>query len=67
MQEGTDRRLIILAVFALVAVGVVAAILIGRSGGEQRLDRDRGERRRLQGSRSAAAEERQPQGAASRP
>ncbi len=33
MQEGPDRRLIILAVFALVAVGVVAAILIGRSGG----------------------------------
>jgi len=32
MQEGPDRRLIILAVFALVAVGVVAAILIGRSG-----------------------------------
>jgi cyclophilin family peptidyl-prolyl cis-trans isomerase len=33
MQEGTDRRLIILAVFALIAVAVVAAILIGRSGG----------------------------------
>ncbi len=33
MQEGTDRRLIVLAVFALIAVGVVAAILIGRSGG----------------------------------
>lgn len=33
MQEGPDRRLIVLAVFALVAVGVVAAILIGRSGG----------------------------------
>lgn len=32
MQEGTDRRLIILVVFALVAVGVVAAILISRSG-----------------------------------
>jgi len=32
-QKGTDRRLIILAVFALVAIGVVAAILIGRSGG----------------------------------
>jgi len=33
MQEGTDRRLIILAVFALIAVGVVAAILISRGGG----------------------------------
>lgn len=33
MQEGTDRRLIILAVFALVAVGVVAAILISRDSG----------------------------------
>ena len=33
MQEGTDRRLIILAVFALLAIGVVAAILIGRGGG----------------------------------
>ncbi len=34
MQEETDRRLIILAVFALVAVGVVAAILISRGGGD---------------------------------
>jgi peptidyl-prolyl cis-trans isomerase B (cyclophilin B) len=34
MQEGADRRWIILAVFALIAVGVVGAILIGRSGGE---------------------------------
>lgn len=33
MEQGSDRRLIILAVFALVAVGVVAAILISRSGG----------------------------------
>ncbi len=33
MQQGFDRRLIILAVFALVAIGVVAAILISRSGG----------------------------------
>ena len=32
-QQGFDRRLIILGVFALIAVGVVAAILIGRSGG----------------------------------
>jgi cyclophilin family peptidyl-prolyl cis-trans isomerase len=31
-QEGFDRRLIVLAVFAMVAVGVVAAILISRSG-----------------------------------
>jgi peptidyl-prolyl cis-trans isomerase B (cyclophilin B) len=31
---GVDRRWIILAVFALVAVAVVAAILIGRSGGD---------------------------------
>ena len=34
MQEGTDRRWIFLAVFALVAVAVVAAILLGRSGGD---------------------------------
>jgi peptidyl-prolyl cis-trans isomerase B (cyclophilin B) len=34
MEEKTDRRLIILAVFALVAVGVVALILVGRSGGD---------------------------------
>jgi peptidyl-prolyl cis-trans isomerase B (cyclophilin B) len=34
MQEGADRRWIILAVFALVAVGVVAAILIGRGGSD---------------------------------
>ncbi|HEY7949669.1 MAG TPA: peptidylprolyl isomerase [Solirubrobacterales bacterium] len=33
-QKGFDRRLITLGVFALIAVGVVAAILIGRSGGE---------------------------------
>src|SRR5690349_6269974 len=33
-EQGTDRRLIILGVFALIAVGVVAAILIARSGGD---------------------------------
>lgn len=33
MENQTDRRWIILAVFAVVAVGVVAAILISRSGG----------------------------------
>jgi len=33
MAEGRDRRLVIVAVFALVAVGIVAAILIGRGGG----------------------------------
>jgi cyclophilin family peptidyl-prolyl cis-trans isomerase len=38
MQQGVDRRLIILAVFALIAVGVVAAILIGRSGGDDESD-----------------------------
>jgi len=31
-KQGFDHRLIVLAVFALVAVGVVAAILISRSG-----------------------------------
>jgi cyclophilin family peptidyl-prolyl cis-trans isomerase len=34
MQEGKDRRPIILAVFAVVAIGVVAAILISRGGGD---------------------------------
>jgi cyclophilin family peptidyl-prolyl cis-trans isomerase len=34
-MEGTrDRRLVILAIFALVAVAIVAAVLIGRSGGD---------------------------------
>lgn len=33
MEQGTDRRLFILAGFALVAIVVVAAILISRSGG----------------------------------
>jgi cyclophilin family peptidyl-prolyl cis-trans isomerase len=33
MEERRDRRLIILAVFAVIVVGVVAAILIGRGGG----------------------------------
>jgi cyclophilin family peptidyl-prolyl cis-trans isomerase len=33
MGEQADRRWIVLAVFALVAVGVVAAILISRGGG----------------------------------
>lgn len=33
-EQGVDRRLIILAVFAVVAIGVVAAILISRSGGD---------------------------------
>jgi cyclophilin family peptidyl-prolyl cis-trans isomerase len=32
-KEGTDSRLIVLAVFAVIAIGVVAAILIGRGGG----------------------------------
>jgi peptidyl-prolyl cis-trans isomerase B (cyclophilin B) len=32
-EQSPDRRLIILAVFAVVAVGVVGAILISRSGG----------------------------------
>jgi peptidyl-prolyl cis-trans isomerase B (cyclophilin B) len=32
-QEGPDRRWIILAVFAVIAVGVIAAVLISRSGG----------------------------------
>ncbi len=31
--QGTDRRLIILAVFALIAIGVVAVVLISRSSG----------------------------------
>ena len=34
MEESRDRRWIVLAVFALIAVGVVAAILIGRGGGD---------------------------------
>jgi peptidyl-prolyl cis-trans isomerase B (cyclophilin B) len=34
MEEQADRRWIVLAVFALVAVGVVGAILISRSGGD---------------------------------
>jgi len=38
MQEGKDRRLIILAVFAAIAVGVVAVILISRSGGDSDAD-----------------------------
>ncbi len=33
MEQGLDRRWIILAVFALVAGAVVAAVLIGRGGG----------------------------------
>jgi peptidyl-prolyl cis-trans isomerase B (cyclophilin B) len=32
MQEESDKRLVILAVFAVIAVGVVAAILLSRSG-----------------------------------
>ncbi|MFL5897269.1 MAG: peptidylprolyl isomerase [Solirubrobacterales bacterium] len=32
-QQGPDRRWIVLAVFAVVAVGVVAAVLISRGGG----------------------------------
>ncbi len=32
-EQGTDRRLIILGVFALVAVAIVAIVLISRSGG----------------------------------
>jgi len=32
-EQQTDRRLIILAVFAVIAAGVVAAVLIGQGGG----------------------------------
>jgi cyclophilin family peptidyl-prolyl cis-trans isomerase len=32
MEEGNDRRSIVLAVFALVAIGMVAAILVGCGG-----------------------------------
>ena len=32
-QQGPDRRWIILAVFAVIAVGIVAAVLISRGGG----------------------------------
>jgi peptidyl-prolyl cis-trans isomerase B (cyclophilin B) len=32
-QQGRDRRWIILAVFAVVAIGVIAAVLISRGGG----------------------------------
>ena len=35
MEEAPDRRWIILVVFVLIAVGVVAAILIGRAGGDE--------------------------------
>jgi peptidyl-prolyl cis-trans isomerase B (cyclophilin B) len=34
MEQGTDRRLFILAGFAVVAIAVVAAILISRGGGD---------------------------------
>jgi peptidylprolyl isomerase len=34
MEQGKDRRPLILAVFALVAVAIVAVILISRAGGE---------------------------------
>jgi peptidyl-prolyl cis-trans isomerase B (cyclophilin B) len=38
MEEKRDPRLIILAVFAVLAIGVVAAILISRSGGDDEGD-----------------------------
>jgi peptidyl-prolyl cis-trans isomerase B (cyclophilin B) len=34
MQQGPDRRLIALAVFALIAIGVVVAILVSRGGSD---------------------------------
>lgn len=34
MEEAPDRRLMVLAVFAVIAVAVVIAILIGRGGGD---------------------------------
>jgi peptidyl-prolyl cis-trans isomerase B (cyclophilin B) len=33
-QQGPDRRWIVLAVFAVIAVGIVAAVLISRGGGD---------------------------------
>ena len=60
-RRSQDRsKWIALAVFALIAVGAVAAILIGRSGGRRRSDR-RGERLRLRAGRGAEAEEGQLQ------
>jgi peptidyl-prolyl cis-trans isomerase B (cyclophilin B) len=35
VEQGPDRRWIILAVFAVVAIGVVASVLISRSGGDE--------------------------------
>lgn len=35
MEEQADRRWIVLAVFALIAVGIVAAVLISRGGGDE--------------------------------
>lgn len=37
-QQGRDNRWIILAVFAVIAVGVVAAVLISRGGGDDSSD-----------------------------
>jgi peptidyl-prolyl cis-trans isomerase B (cyclophilin B) len=37
-QQGPDRRWIVLAVFAVIAVGVVAAVLISRGGGSDDSD-----------------------------
>jgi cyclophilin family peptidyl-prolyl cis-trans isomerase len=34
MAEGRDRRLVVLAAFALIAAGIVVAILVGRGGDE---------------------------------
>jgi peptidyl-prolyl cis-trans isomerase B (cyclophilin B) len=56
-KQGFDQRLIVLAVFALVAVGVVAAILISRSGGGEGGS----------SASSACTEEEAPQGTKSLP
>ena len=53
MGDRIDQRWIILAVFAVVAVGVVAAILISRGGSGGDSTTSGGERRRLQAGRSA--------------
>lgn len=60
MEGQTDRRWIILAAFALVAVGIVAAVLIGRAGGNDDSSSAEGSCSTPPGPTATAAEKTKP-------
>jgi peptidyl-prolyl cis-trans isomerase B (cyclophilin B) len=56
-RQETDRRWIILVVFAVIAAGIVAAVLIGQSGGSEESSSDSTEASSAGGCKKVAAPE----------